>query len=142
MKTGGKERALLRRYLLGQLSSAQSGNLTARLQRSAHTRWELRLAEDELIEAYVAQEMTPEDRRHFEEHFLSTSARRAQVELERLLESSSTWPPARSTHASYQLEKPSRTRPAWLKRWRVRWLLCGMVLLLLLSLCIWLASNR
>jgi hypothetical protein len=69
-------------YLLNELTERETEEFEE--QCFAQPEWpagDLEAAEDDLIEAYVRNELTPERRRRFEEHYLITSARKERVLL-------------------------------------------------------------
>jgi hypothetical protein len=77
---------VLRRYLLGGLTSEAREGVEARLFSDDAIFWEhLCLVEDELIDDYVANELEPEDHASFERGFLCTEERRRKVEFAQAL---------------------------------------------------------
>lgn len=138
MKNDVTRRSLLRRYLLGQLPADKAASVTTRLRRSAHARLELSVAEDELIEAYAAQELSPADKQIFEHFFLRSGERRAQLQVEQLLPTRLTSGDDRISFASFRpLQGPTARQ-----RWRVGWLLFVFFLLLVALGIAWLAQTR
>jgi hypothetical protein len=73
------------RYLLGQLSDEEQDRFEQESLMDDQRFEELVSAEDDLIDAYVAGELPPEDARRFEARFLSVPARRERVEFARSL---------------------------------------------------------
>ncbi|MCI0337298.1 MAG: zf-HC2 domain-containing protein [Acidobacteria bacterium] len=75
---------MIAQYLLGELSAEESGRLEERL--FANEGYEqLLVVEEELIEAYVRGELSARDRERFENHFLTSPARRERVEFTKTL---------------------------------------------------------
>src|SRR5215813_9601115 len=64
-----------RRYLLKQLPDADQSALELRLLTEDDTFAELEIVEVELIDEYLANELSPDERQRFEEHFLTTPDR-------------------------------------------------------------------
>jgi len=82
-ESGVSDDAMLRRYLLGQLSAAELEEVEARLFADEPF-WEcLGAVEDELIDTYVRGELRGVDRESFESHFLAAPRRRERVALAR-----------------------------------------------------------
>ncbi len=138
MKTEATRRTLLRRYLLGQLPVDKAAAVAARLQRNARARQELSVAQDELIEAYAAQELDPADRQRFEQFFLRSAEQRALLQVEQLLLTRLADEEGRSSCAA---SRPLRRLPAR-QRWRGGWPVLFFFLLLLALGIAWLAQNR
>ncbi len=79
---------LLRRYLLGSLSEGEREEMErVHTTNDAHSE-ALQSAENDLIDAYVCQELSAEQRLQFESHFLDSPERRTRVEIARMLMSS------------------------------------------------------
>ncbi len=73
-------RKTLRGYLLGELTQEeQLVPLEDRLLTEDNFFEEFELVKDDLIDQYVNQQLTPEDRRRFEQYFLTTPKRREDV---------------------------------------------------------------
>ena len=79
------DEAVLRRYLLGELSEAELDRVEERLFAAADRDSEEQLspAEDELIDSYVRGELSASEREHFESWFLTSPRRRERLELAR-----------------------------------------------------------
>lgn len=70
----------LRRYLLGELTQEeQLAPVEERLMAEDDFFEEFQLVKEDLIDQYVNQQLTPEDRRRFEQYFLTTAERREDV---------------------------------------------------------------
>jgi len=72
---------LIRQYLLGQLAEEEQQAIEHRLLREDALFEELEVTEDELFDEYVADELTPVDRKQFEQYFLSAPERRRELEF-------------------------------------------------------------
>lgn len=72
---------LIRQYLLGQLAEEQQQAIEQRLLTEDDFFEELEVTEDELFDEYVADELTPVDRKQFEQYFLSTPERRRELQF-------------------------------------------------------------
>jgi hypothetical protein len=93
--------ATYRRYLLGQLHEAERDALEQRLfaEDDALTP-ELLAAEDDLVDDYVSKDLTPDDRRLFEETLLRLPSRRQKVALAAdLVQAARRRPPGRGQRA-------------------------------------------
>jgi anti-sigma-K factor RskA len=75
----------IRSYLLGQLESDRRAALEERLLSDAGIYEELLLAEEELIDQYVANKLSPSERQQFETNFLITAERQKKLRFGRLL---------------------------------------------------------
>ncbi len=74
------DRNTLRRYLLGDLTQEeQLAPVEERLLAEDDFFEEFQLVKEDLIDQYVNQQLTTEDRRRFEQHFLITAERREDV---------------------------------------------------------------
>src|ERR1044072_9539137 len=83
MTPGSELQKDLRRYLLGQLDDQTAEAFEKEFLLKDEIFDELRAAEDELIEDYLAEILTVEDRRALENHFLSTPDRLDQLRFGR-----------------------------------------------------------
>jgi hypothetical protein len=75
----------LRRYLFGELSSDELQQVEEQYFADSSYYQELLLAEDELIDAYLHDELTPIDHKRFEEHFLVSPDRREKLQMARTM---------------------------------------------------------
>jgi methionine-rich copper-binding protein CopC len=71
----------VRRYLLGQLEEAEQERIELRLLTDPAFGEEFDTVVDELTDQYVRDELTDEERKRAEEHFLSTPERREKLEF-------------------------------------------------------------
>jgi anti-sigma factor RsiW len=79
--------SLLIRYLLGEASPEECGELEAKYLSDGDFFEELVAAENDLIDAYASGQLSAPDRARFEEYFLVTSERRRRVEFAKALRS-------------------------------------------------------
>jgi hypothetical protein len=93
-------------YLLEELSEEESERFEE--QCFAQDEWpaELDAAEQDLIDAYLRHELTADRRRHFEERYLTTDARKARVLI------------AKSLHEALC---PARQKPTWRESLQAFW---------------------
>lgn len=78
-------KVLLRKYLLGNLSEAERDQLEAEYFRNDEAWSILNATEDDLIDSYVHGQLTGDEKKQFERHFLSSSERRDRLRFARLL---------------------------------------------------------
>lgn len=76
----------LRRYLLGQLVEAEEEEMELRLLTEADYVEELDVTADELINQYLAGDMSEDERQSFEQVFLATPQRRQKLRFAELLQ--------------------------------------------------------
>lgn len=74
-----------RRYLLGQVTDAECETIEREYLEREDAFDRIAAAEDDLIEDYLSDQLTPLDRTTFERHYLSTPAHRVRVETVRRL---------------------------------------------------------
>ena len=77
--------AISKRYLLGDLAEEDAARLEEKYFADDSAFEVMALAEDEIIDAYVRDELSPEDRRRFEENFLSSPRISQRIELAKIL---------------------------------------------------------
>jgi hypothetical protein len=97
------------RFLLGEGSEAERSALEDEYLADADRLASVESAEDELIDAYVCDELSPERRQRFEERFLVTASQRVRVALAKALG-------ARAVTAARAQEAAATSRPR--RRWR------------------------
>jgi hypothetical protein len=78
-----EQQAIIRQYLLGRVPEAESAELDEQLVSDADFYEELLIAEEELIDQYLAGELIPEERQSFESHFLLTPERHEKLRFGR-----------------------------------------------------------
>ncbi|MDT5261135.1 MAG: hypothetical protein QOC61_139, partial [Acidobacteriota bacterium] len=106
---------LIVRYLLGEAGEDESRRVEEWYFRDDDSLEELEAAENELIDAYVAGELTPERRTRFESLFLRSEARRRRVENARALRAALINPAPTNAHTA-PTETPARLRPRTARR--------------------------
>jgi CHAT domain-containing protein len=79
------QQSAVRRYLLKQLSGEEQSALEARLLTEDDFFTELEIVEDELIDDYLANELSRDERKRFEEHFLTTPERESKLSSARAM---------------------------------------------------------
>jgi anti-sigma factor RsiW len=99
------DEAVLRRYLLGELSDGERESVEARLFENDECSEHLSIVEDVLIDAYVRGELRDLELAHFESHFLSSPRRRERVSLAKawLVPQAPASPPVRKPVWSWTL---------------------------------------
>jgi len=112
---------MIRQYLLGQLEEGQQQVIEQRLLTEDDLFEELEVAEDELSDEYVADELTPVDRKQFEQYFLSTPERERELRFATDLRQYVAKKTARgeATERSVSLPRgprPERSPLAWLSQ--------------------------
>ncbi|MCG8606841.1 hypothetical protein MJD09_17880, partial [bacterium] len=76
-----KKSKLFRRYLLGDLPSRQREELEIEYLSNETLFVEVQAAEDDLIDAYIRDELSRKERRQFEKQFLVSQERREKIAL-------------------------------------------------------------
>ena len=79
MARQNQEQNSVKRYLLKQLTVAEQQDVELRLLSDDSFGAEVEMAEDELIDAYLDQELSREERVHFEQNFLITPERHSKL---------------------------------------------------------------
>lgn len=77
----------MRRYLLGTLDGDRGAQIEERILSEASVYEELLIAEQELIDQYLAKDLSVVEQRQFENHFLFTPTRQNDLRFGKLLES-------------------------------------------------------
>ncbi len=85
MRNPAEEPNLLKAYLLGVLSEDIRDKVEERLMTDDGCYQEIVLAEDELIDEYLEESLTGDERARFEEHFLSTIERQQKLRFAKAL---------------------------------------------------------
>jgi hypothetical protein len=85
VKLTAEENGALKQYLLGQLTPEQRAPLEERLLTDADFHDELSIAEDELIDRYLAGDLAAADQQGFETHFLLAPERHKKLRFARAL---------------------------------------------------------
>lgn len=71
----------IRRFLLGELSEDERSAFESRFIADEDLFEQMSVVEDELIESYVRETLSPADKTNFEKHFLATETRRRKVDF-------------------------------------------------------------
>src|SRR5205085_4403382 len=117
----------IRRYLLGGLSQKVLRQVEERLMNEDGFFEELLLVEDELIDDYVGDQLSLDERRRFEQHFLSTPERHGQLRFAQALSRYVSNSSAKSETESPEDESARAQRlaptpePTWAERFRAFW---------------------
>jgi hypothetical protein len=107
MALSGDDRDGLRQYLLGQVAGDQQEIIEKHLLTDDEFFEELEIAEDELIDDYLSNELSPDRRQRFEQFFLMAPERQDQLKFARAL--------VRQAPLSSPIE------PTWLAGFRLAW---------------------
>ena len=83
MKSNAAEQQTIREYLLGQLPGEQQSDFEERLLTDDDVFQELEIVEDELVDEYLREELTPADRAGFESHFMAAPEHRDKLTFAR-----------------------------------------------------------
>lgn len=75
----------IRKYLLGQAGEFEQQSIEDALLTDEDARRQVSVVEDELIEEYLADELSAEERSHFESHFLAPETRRRDLRFSQAL---------------------------------------------------------
>src|ERR1041385_4533392 len=76
MSAESNDQALFRDYLLGRVSGAAREEFEQRLLTADQVLDQLEAAEDDLVDEYVAGDLTADDKNMFEKYFLNSPERR------------------------------------------------------------------
>ena len=108
MSLNRNEVILIRQYLLGQLAEEEQQAIEQRLLTEDALFEELEVTEGELFDEYVSNELTPIDRKQFEQYFLSTPERQRELKFAAGLR-------------EYVAKKSTVTKGSWLERTPLAW---------------------
>jgi hypothetical protein len=86
LKSDHKEQETIRLYLLGETTPEASSWLEEQLLADGDLFQELLIAEDELVDRYVRDELTPNERQGFETHFLLAPERQRKLRFGQTLQ--------------------------------------------------------
>jgi hypothetical protein len=81
MKRNDKDELSIRRYLLGYSSGEEQEQLEEHVITDSEYREQVLVIEDGLIEDYLANDLSEEDRKRFVEHFLSTPQQMQKLKI-------------------------------------------------------------
>jgi hypothetical protein len=85
MEQGAINDVLARRFLLGELSPEEQGQFEALAFSDPDTFAVIQSAKDELIDDFIYRELSPQETRAFQDHFLAQPGRRQDVRIARAL---------------------------------------------------------
>lgn len=112
MSSKQTEHNAIRQYLLQQLPDSEQQALELRLLGDQELNEELERVEDELIDEYLENQLSPEEQLRFKEIFLASPERKRQLEAGQALR--------RYLNTQRQTESPpKRTRNSWFKGFRI-----------------------
>jgi hypothetical protein len=80
-----KMEAEIRRFLLGEMSEDERSAFEEKFVENDELFERIRVVEDELIESYIRQTLSPVEKEKFEQSFLKTEQRRRRVEFTRTM---------------------------------------------------------
>jgi hypothetical protein len=86
MGESGSDYGLIKKYLLGELTEHEQEEVEKRLLVDRDFSEEVSMGRTDLVDEYVAAVLTLDERRRFEEHFLSTPKHFQMVEIARALD--------------------------------------------------------
>jgi methionine-rich copper-binding protein CopC len=131
-----EDQGTLRRYLLGQLTDNEQQEIELRLMAEEELFEQLQIAEDEIIDEYIAARLTAAESDRFEQHFLATPERQKKLRFARSLNQYVT------TMASQQRALGSSSSHLWdRKAWTLR-LAAAAALAVLVGGALWLNRQR
>jgi hypothetical protein len=102
-----KDESQSARYLLGELTDAEQARFEERFFHEVELSELLADAENDLIDGYVRDELSPRERKRFEQHFLVSDRRREKLEVAQALLQAGD-----ARVASRVLDRPA-ARPWW-----------------------------
>lgn len=85
MKLDASSEVLIRRYLLGDISEEERDQVETRLMADDAFFQQVNLVEDDLIDEYLDQDLTPKDRKRFEVTFLCAPERQHKLRFAKAL---------------------------------------------------------
>jgi hypothetical protein len=138
----------IKRYLLGLLPEDEQQQVELRLLTESEFSEELLASEEELMELYLADALSAEERAAFERHFLSTPERQRKLRFARTLK---RYVHEQTEEVQGERREPgSERRATWEERWRSlwqgrRWATSAAFALLLIALVggtLWLTRQR
>lgn len=142
------EENLIRQYLLGEATEHEQEQVAERLFYEDDYAEHLLLLEDELIDEYVREALSPAERSHFEQHFLVTTKRQQKLALAQALvkyaKSQETAPvPAVPAPPRHPGEAELEREPWWRNWFAPKWKLAAYAVLVLgLGLGLWWQAGR
>ena len=100
-------------FFLGKLSTEDAEQFERQCISDSTFAESVFLVEDELIDRYVRNELSREERKSFEQFYLTTQARRSRVEMARSLNRTINSPATVSDHGFWQRLALNRTLPRY-----------------------------
>jgi hypothetical protein len=136
MNSNDEERNMVRRYLLGFLSSEETDYVEERFMTDFEYKEQALVIEDELIEDYLAHELSEDERERFVKYFLATPQQRQKLKVAQALdryfsvEAAATSPPSfvEASQTAAATHVPARFSP---RRKRVAFSLAAAAILLI-----------
>ena len=143
MNQNGNREERMREYLLGGLTSEEMEWVEEALLTDDSVFEELSALEDELIDQYIDNDLSGEDRAKFEQHFLVTPKRHEEVSFARALKRYAS-NHTRLTDAEAEISSSKHQAPLRFLRGQNRRLAFAIAAALLLAICsgVWLIPNR
>ncbi len=127
----------IRQYLLRQLSEDQQQSIEQRLLVEDDLFEELEITETQLVDDYVAGNLTSEENKQFDEHFLSTPERRQSLQFARVF---------RRYVDSRPIPRNHRAVKSWWQRWEGQaWELraaAAVIAVAVIAVALWFAIPR
>jgi anti-sigma factor RsiW len=155
MKSTAEERNAVQQYLLGLLPAERLSALEERLLTDEAFFNELLIAEDELIDRYLAGQVYGAERESFESHFLQPPERRKKLRFARTLRrcvaakgAGEVEVAVESSEEKREAARPFERRPTFLSTLRARSpaftgsMAAAALLLLLVGSWVWMSSMR
>jgi CHAT domain-containing protein len=127
MAEEGTDDELLKKYLLGELDQPDQQSLEENLLTDASLFESLAVVEDELVDAYLDNELSPVERRDFERFFMTTEERRQKLRFAmnfrryRKAVGSQSEAVATSSGQPSAIEPPAIIKPRTTSRWTWAW---------------------
>jgi hypothetical protein len=126
--------AAARRYLLGSAGDEECASLELEYFGNEAAVDQIAAVEEDLVEEYLADHLTADERRQFEQHYLASPDHRARVDTIRRLSAMAGGGQRRPRHAPAGLGVSSST-------WSYRWLAIAAVLAMAVGI-LWVAIPR
>jgi hypothetical protein len=95
----------IRRYVLGDLSTSEEGELEAALFSDAELLARVELARDDLADDYAASRLSAAERQQFEQRVLATDEGREQLAIARALQTAAAGAPEAAPRRTWHVER-------------------------------------